>query len=267
MPNPSKTLTKGRLQKVLDLIPALKQQRRGSVKFEKWQRDTEVAISHAFGESSDHVRKFKDIHYVTGFVVGRTSDSDFQQMYISGLESADALLQSLIDEVEEYWEEDREPLSPDSSESRQSNRNQVFIIHGRDYGTRNAVTGFLKDLGLEPVVLQEQASQGLTVIENFERWAGVDFAIALLTPDDLGGSQDDSLQPRARQNAVFELGYFMGEYGRDRVCALVRGAPEIPSDYSGVVYITFDESECWKIGLLKELRSAGFDIDANRVFG
>ena len=267
MPNPSKTLTLGRLQRVLDQIPALKQLKHGSVDFKKWHRDTEVAITNAFGESSDHAKKFRAIYFFSFVISEFDSDRLDQQAYVSGLESADALLQSLIDEVEEYWEDAREAPLPNRSESRRPNTNQVFIIHGRDYGTRNTVTSFLKELGLEPVVLQEQASQGLTVIEKFERWAEVDFAIALLTPDDLGGSQDDNLQPRARQNAILELGYFMGRYGRDRVCALVKGTPEIPSDYSGVVYIAFNETESWKMGLLKELKSAGFDIDANRVFG
>ena len=267
MPNPSKTLTKGRLQKVLNQIPELKQLRRDSIEFKKWQRDTEVAISNAFGQSSDQVEKFRNIRFFSTIVVGPRSDLLHQQAYDSGLKSTDALLQSLIDEVDEYWDDDSEPLLPESRDSRQSNTNRVFIIHGRDYGTRTAVTGFLRELGLEPVVLQDQASQGQTVIEKFERWAGVDFAIALLTPDDVGGPQDDNLQPRARQNAILELGYFMGKYGRDRVCALVRGTPEIPSDYSRVVYITFNESESWKIGLFKALKSAGFDIDANRVFG
>ena len=267
MPNPSKTLTKVRLQRVLERIPALKQLRHGSVEFKKWQRDTEVAISNAFGESSDQVKKFKAIHYMSAFVVGGTADSEFQRMYVSGLESADALLQSLIDEVEEYWmDDDQEPIRPTAQEKhRQTSTDKIFIIHGKDQGTRSIVAGFLRDLGLEAVILQEQASQGLTVIEKFERWAEVDFAIAMLTPDDVGGSQDDDLQPRARQNVIFELGYFIGKYGRDKVCALVKGTPEIPSDYSGVVYITFDESEGWKVELLRELRRAGFSIDANSV--
>ncbi len=267
MPKRNKEITKERLQRQLNQIPELKKLSIESVQFKKWQRDTEVAIRNAFGESSDQVEKFNEIRFFSFIVSGRRSDFMHQQAYDSGLESADALLQSLLDEVEEYWDDDPEPPLPEPRDSRQSNTNRVFIIHGRDYGTRNAVTGLLRELGLEPVVLQDQASQGLTVIEKFERWAEVDFAIALLTPDDVGGPQGDDLQPRARQNAIFELGYFIGKYGRDRVCALVKATPEIPSDYSGVVYIEFNESEGWKTSLFRELKSAGFDVDANRIFG
>ena len=116
------------------------------------------------------------------------------------------------------------------------------------------------------MILQEQPDQGRTVIEKFEDCAQGDFAIALFTPDDVGGLDDDALQPRARQNVVFEFGYFIGKFGRDRVLALVKGNPEIPSDYSGVIYIRLDESGGWKMELIKEMKSAGFDIDANRAF-
>ncbi len=70
---------------------------------------------------------------------------------------------------------------------------------------------------------------------------------------------------RARQNVIFEFGYFIGKIGRDRVAGLIKGDIEIPSDYSGVIYITIDESETWKFTLIKELKSAGFEVDANKA--
>ena len=116
------------------------------------------------------------------------------------------------------------------------------------------------------MILQEQPDQGRTIIEKFEQCAQGDFAVALFTPDDVGLSDDDDIQPRARQNVIFEFGYFIGKFGRDRVRVLVKGNPEIPSDYSGVIYIPLDESGGWKMALIKEMKSAGFDIDANRAF-
>ena len=148
----------------------------------------------------------------------------------------------------------------------QTNTNQIFIIHGRDHGTRETVARFLENLGLEPVILQEQPDEGLTIIEKFEQYARVNFAVALFTSDDVGGLPDDGLQPRVRQNVVFELGYFIGKFGRNRVRVLVKGAPEIPSDYSGVLYIPLDEAEGWKLALGRELRNAGFEIETDRIF-
>ena len=113
--------------------------------------------------------------------------------------------------------------------------------------------------------MQEQPDRGRTIIEKFEEYAQVDFAIALFTPDDIGGLDGDDPQFRARQNVIFEFGYFIGKHGRKRVRALVKGNIEIPSDYSGVLYIPLDDSDGWKDHLLDELKDAGFNVDANRL--
>ena len=141
----------------------------------------------------------------------------------------------------------------------------MFVIHGRDYGTRDTVARFLEGLGLEAVILEEQPDRGLTVIEKFEENASGDFVVALLTPDDVGGLSNDQLQPRARQNVILELGYFIGRLGRDKVRALVKGDLEIPSDYAGVLYIPMDEASGWQMRLIREMKNAGLDIDANRA--
>ena len=174
----------------------------------------------------------------------------------------------MIDEIEEYWEdEQRTSPPPAAQENERTNTKEVFVIHGRDEGTRATVARFLEQLNLKPVILDEQSNRGLTIIEKFERHAQVGFAVALLTPDDAGSLQGDgsNLNPRARQNVIFELGFFIGKLGRKGVCALTKGNVEIPSDYAGVVYIPLDDSEGWKVKLFRELKNAGFDVDANRM--
>ena len=108
-------------------------------------------------------------------------------------------------------------------------------------------------MALRPVVLHEQPNEGRTIIEKFEDFAHVGFAVVLLTPDDTGRLQDDAgeYRPRARQNVIFEFGYFIGKLGRERVCALVQGDLERPSDYDGVLYIQLDDSEGWKMRLVR----------------
>jgi len=86
------------------------------------------------------------------------------------------------------------------------------------------VARFLLEVGLEPVILHEQANRGMTVVEKLQANANVGFAVVLLTPDDEGkSSTEGQLKPRARQNVILELGYFVGLLGRDRVCALRKG--------------------------------------------
>ena len=126
---------------------------------------------------------------------------------------------------------------------------------------------FLSQVGLEPIILHEQPNRGRTIIEKFEEYSQVGFAVAPLTPDDVGALQEDvrSLKSRARQNVIFEFGYFIGRLGRNRVCALTKGNVEIPSDYDGVIYIPLDDADGWKMKLVKELKNAGIAVDANRA--
>lgn len=143
--------------------------------------------------------------------------------------------------------------------------NRIFIVHGHDDGARESVARFLERLGFEPIILHEQANKGRTVIEKVEANSDVSFAIVLLTPDDEGCARGGTLEPRARQNVLLELGYFIGRLGRERVCALRRGAVEIPSDFAGVVWETMDSSSGWKQALGRELEAAGHTIDWNVV--
>jgi hypothetical protein len=142
----------------------------------------------------------------------------------------------------------------------------VFIVHGHDGEARESVARFLTNIGFVPIILHEQANRGRTVIEKVEANSDVGFAIVLLTPDDEGRAKDASqLEPRARQNVLLELGYFIGRLGRENVCALMRGIVEIPSDFAGVVWEPMDAGNGWKQSLGRELEAAGHDINWNKV--
>lgn len=144
--------------------------------------------------------------------------------------------------------------------------NRVFIVHGHDAEARETVARFLGNVGFEPIILHEQASRGRTVIEKVEANSDVGFAVVLLTPDDLGRAKGDTdLEPRARQNVLLELGYFIAKLGRERVCALKRGDVVIPSDFAGVVWTEWDAAGAWKSALGKELQAAGHEVDWNKV--
>ena len=145
--------------------------------------------------------------------------------------------------------------------------NRVFIVHGHDDGAKHMLARFLSRLGLESIVLQEQPDRGRTIIEKFEQSADVGYAVVLLTPDDVGGSVTaDASSARARQNVIFELGYFAGKLGRGRVCLLRKGDVEIPSDLFGVVYTELDPHEGWQKRLVMEMKEAGLDFDATKLF-
>lgn len=121
-------------------------------------------------------------------------------------------------------------------------------------------------LGFQAVILHEQANQGQTIIEKFESNSDVGFAIVLLSPDDEGRNiGSDHLKPRARQNVIFELGFFIGKLGRSRVVSLLNENVEIPTDFSGVTWEKFDSHGGWRANLARELLSAGYELDLKKV--
>lgn len=142
---------------------------------------------------------------------------------------------------------------------------RIFVVHGHDGEARETVARYLENIGFEPIILHEQANRGRTVIEKVEANSDVSFAIVLLTPDDQGCANGGTPEPRARQNVLLELGYFIGKLGRDKVCALKRGELEIPSDFAGVVWETMDGGTGWKQALGRELQAAGHEIDWKKV--
>lgn len=147
-----------------------------------------------------------------------------------------------------------------------ANTNRIFVVHGHDGEARETVARFLERIGFEAVILHEQASMGRTVMEKVVANSDVGFAVVLLTPDDFGRAKDATeLEPRARQNVLLELGYFIGHLGRAKVCALKKGRVEVPSDFGGVVWEEMDSAGGWKTGLGRELSAAGYDIDWNKV--
>ncbi|MBN1468279.1 MAG: nucleotide-binding protein [Fusobacteriaceae bacterium] len=144
-------------------------------------------------------------------------------------------------------------------------KNKVFIVHGQDNETKNIVARFVEKLGLEAIILHEQASKGKTIIEKIEAYTDVGFGIVLYTPCDFGKSKHDKeLKPRTRQNVIFEHGYLIGKIGRSNVCALLTDdSLEKPNDISGVVYISMNN--LWRLELANEMKHAGYEIDLNKL--
>lgn len=153
-----------------------------------------------------------------------------------------------------------------NSKSLQLNK-KVFIVHGHNETIKLQVERFLRQLNLSSVILHEEASEGMTVIEKFEKHAsGCSFAIVLLTGDDIGGKKGTplkNLKPRARQNVILELGFFIGKLGRSHVCVIHEPDVDIPSDYAGVLFLSIKNN--WQYDLAKEMKKAGLSIDLNSL--
>jgi predicted nucleotide-binding protein len=139
---------------------------------------------------------------------------------------------------------------------------KVFVVHGHDESSREAVARFLEKIGLEAIILAEQTNDGRTIIEKFEEHAVESaYAVVLATPDDFGGPIAGPAASRPRQNVIFELGFFVGRLGRQRVCLLRKGDLEGFSDFQGVIYTDLDAQGAWKLRLARELENAGLPVD------
>ncbi|EGD58012.1 hypothetical protein Y88_3342 [Novosphingobium nitrogenifigens DSM 19370] len=145
---------------------------------------------------------------------------------------------------------------------------KIFVVHGRDDATKNEVSLFLGAIGLEPIILHMRPNGGRHLLTKFREEAdGADFAVVLMTPDDEGGLAGVAdRKPRARQNVVLELGFFLGKLGPANVAALVKDDVEKPSDFDGIAYIPFDAGgTTWKTLLARELQHAKVPFDPAKV--
>ena len=160
-------------------------------------------------------------------------------------------------------------LYDEPSDTHQSNfGDEVFIVHGHDEAAKHKIARFIDDLDLTATILDEQPSRGQTIIDKFEEHADkAGFAIVLLTADDVGAPKDkkDELNPRARQNVILELGYFLHGLGRERVCVLYEDGVELPSDIHGIVYVSLDNGDGWKLKLAKEMKNIGLPINPDNL--
>lgn len=151
-----------------------------------------------------------------------------------------------------------------SFQPQSEKKNKVFVVHGRDNEAKQQIARHIESLGLEAIILHEQASSGMTIIEKIEHYSGeADFALVLYTACDKGrGVHENNVQPklRARQNVVFEHGYLMAKLGRRNVTALVKGDIETPNDISGVVYVGMDSYGAWKADVVRELQACGYNV-------
>lgn len=160
----------------------------------------------------------------------------------------------------------QEPTQTQNSKTPSLSNKRVFIVHGHDELIKTQTARFVEKLGFEAVILHEQASKGMTIIEKIEANTDVGFAIVLYTGDDSGNAKAEvnsgKLNDRARQNVVFEHGYLIAKLTRGHVVPLVSANVELPSDISGMVYV--DDTN-WQIAIAKEMKAAGYAIDFNKI--
>jgi predicted nucleotide-binding protein len=235
-----------------------------TMKRRRWVKLTEAALEHIYtdnGPRDEFSGAFTHMLYV---------ERSWQDDYRGDIENVTDGINILMSLVERLRYSEEPGSRPSVAKSPgQEGRPVVFLVHGHDEGTREKVARFLERAGpegIEVVILQEQANKGRTVLEKLEdHAAGSTFAVVLITGDDIGGvrGSDKPHRPRARQNVIFEFGWFCGLIQRGRVAALHEPGVELPSDLDGLVYIPLDDR--WQEQLARELTASGLDCSIDKL--
>ena len=235
-----------------------------AIRLDAIKRKSEMLIRNLHGKDSKYLVDLKEIYFYTSY---SETTQEKKQDWQSGKDQLLNLFNTIREEISLFSQSVN--IAQDNVPRSEKN-NSVFIVHGHDEVMKQSVARVLEKIGLSPIILHEKPNMGRTVIEKFTDNSNVGFAIVLLTPDDVGYSVRTGLETakhRARQNVILELGYFLGTLGRKRVVAFHSEDEnfEIPSDYSGVLFVPFDTKGRWQIDLVKELKACGYDVDANKL--
>lgn len=220
-----------------------------------------MVLRNVLGDASPLYASFTGVQYGLSIFSFDTPRSAWAQAQVAGVRQAVAILEAAKYEV------DLSGGAPDPSSigaAGQHGGKTVFVVHGHDDARKHEVARFLRAAtGNEPVILHEQANAGGTVLEKFETYAAdAGYAVVIATGDDVGRAVSaDVDRPRARQNVVFELGFFFGALRRARVALLFEEGMEVPSDLAGLVRIPLDAAGAWKVLLAREMDGAGIGID------
>jgi len=188
-----------------------------------------------------------DSHYVTADQTMKPTKAQTPKPAITAQAPISMTATNAEEPVKEAPMSPRREISPLTSPSGTESR--IFIVHGHDENAMLRIARHVFSLtGINPISLAEEAGGGDTIIEKFERVGGAaDYAIVLLSGDDVGQTtvaheNNEKPQPRARQNVVLELGYFIGKLTRAHVIVVDEGV-ERPSDIAGLSYVRTPATE------------------------
>ncbi len=241
-------------------------------KFESVHEKISATLADVFGqETTDYHRYCTYTLSEAPLIMGEpTSLSEAREGYKSGIETAKEKLHTAIEMLQERieFQDDHEPTSASRVQPALDSR-KVFIVHGHDSNLKTDTERFVREIGLEPIVLHRQPDEGATIIEKFEKHSDVGYAFILLTPDEIAYAADQKdidehkrkIESRARPNVIFEFGYFVGKLGRSHVCCLLKNGVVVPSDLNGLVYKPIDQSiDEQALPIIRELKAAGYTI-------
>lgn len=279
MTKPTKEQAIERLQKVLGEISNLGFRTDESPEFQLWFRNARVTLQNTFGENSSQYIDFAGINFSPPVSYLRHAPEG-RQSFSYGLRTASGFLQSMIEEIEEYWEDEAGALGDvvQISSVGQSAvmTDRVFVVHGRNQKARDALFAYLRAIGLQPLEWNEavlatgKASPYIGEILN-AAFSQAGAVVVLMTPDDEARLREPfvsandpphetELTGQARPNVIFEAGMAMGR-DADRTVLIELGSLRPFSDIGGRHVIRLDDRTQRRQELAQRLQSAGCPVN------
>lgn len=245
MANLTKERAISKLQRLIDKALSITHLNTDDPEFKIWRRDTETALQRIFGEGSPNVNYFLEIRYFNLYKLPREG-------YQEGLREASIFLQSMLEDVQDYWNDtpeiNIEKLENVKVEEPTIKTPCVFIGHGRNPLWARLQLFLEKQLGLKTVNYESESRIGEAIIPVLEKMLSqATFAVLILTAEDeiTGGVK------RARQNVIHEAGLFQGKLGFKKAILLKQEGTEDFSNVAGLQYIPFIgdslEQTFWKL--------------------
>jgi predicted nucleotide-binding protein len=246
-------------------------------------RQTALLIRELFGQNSQYLDDWKKITIPQMDYDDKDAYFRYSQEWDTAKTKMINICKVMIQDINTSYTEKN--VKTEEPKEKKTKSKRVFVVHGTDHASLKEMKTLLQEIGLNPIILYEQPSGGMTLIEKLEKYSNVGFAFIILTPDDFGGPAGElertmstpqpafdtvmstrrilakNFRKRARQNVVLEFGYFVGKLGRGNVCCLYKGSIELPSDVNGICYVPFENSinEIRKT-ILQELEAIGYEI-------
>jgi predicted nucleotide-binding protein len=253
--------------------------------FLAWERDARITIQNFFPNSTEHANSLSDIIFRPDW--SDSLDKDIcERQFFYGVARADALFQSLAEEVRNFWNDDEIVSIPKGTRPRDKRKNlglgqtinqrNVFVVHGRNGAARHAIFEFLRAIGLTPLEWSQiVAATGKTnpyIGEVLEKgFSMAQAVVVLLTPDDEArlnenfrktddAAYEAELMGQARPNVLFEAGMAMGLHP-NRTILVEMGNLRPFTDVGGRHVVRLNNSSPSRQDLANRLKIAGSPID------
>ncbi len=240
------------LKAALYEVTSLRALHHGNQEFKLWRDKVCDLLEMQFGKGSTESERFAKAAIT---LVYPSSDSEWQEKYLSDLGSYETALKSVLQKHalcvslgKSAVGLARDPVNhaPPSA----------FIAHGGETPALTKVEAFLVALGVTPIVVEKQPSQDRSIDQNVEWYLNkCDCALILATKGDIDGRSGEFLP---RGNVCIEIGRCQERFP-GRTIYLLEDDTRFPSNISEKVWERFtqDNMERAFLKIAKEIKAFG----------